>query len=191
MWGGISVGSVMVVALTLLPPWLSPETRAILMQAFSALCHQIPGRSPAVDGVPLAVCDRCLGIYSGFALGLVLAALVRVVAPVIAPVTAPVTAPHDPPRNPDISGPDIPGTYRQLFDRVKFVLVGMLVPLSIDWVGPVLLRVSPALGWTNTPVSRAITGGLLGMAAAVLLVISIAQNVMQSRAPNTSSDTDE
>jgi len=150
------------------------------MQGFSALCHQIPGRSAAVDGVPLAVCDRCLGIYSGFALGLVLAALLRVIAPVIAPL-----------RNPDIPGPDIAGTYRRLFDRAKFVLVGMLVPLAIDWGGPVLLKVSPALGWANTPLSRAITGGLLGMAAAVLLVISIAQNVMQSRAPDINSDIDE
>lgn len=42
------------------------------MGAFSAVCHQLPARSPHLDGVQLAVCHRCLGIY----LGLPLAALI-------------------------------------------------------------------------------------------------------------------
>lgn len=177
VWGGIALGGVLVVGLTLLPPWLSPDTRVLLMQAFSSLCHQIPGRSPAVDGVPLAVCDRCLGIYSGFTLGLVAAALVRVAAPLFASHVQ--------------EGGDVATTYRWLFDRAKFILVGMLVPLAIDWMGPVILNLAPAFGWTNTPLSRAVTGGLLGMAAAVLLVISIAQNVLQSRAGRRARDTEE
>lgn len=36
---------------------------------FSNLCHQIPERSFWIAGQPMAVCSRCLGIYSGFALG--------------------------------------------------------------------------------------------------------------------------
>lgn len=38
-------------------------------QAFFQLCHQIPERSFWINGQPTAVCSRCLGIYSGFALG--------------------------------------------------------------------------------------------------------------------------
>lgn len=37
------------------------------MSAFRPLCHQIPERSPAISGVQLAVCHRCLGIYAGLA----------------------------------------------------------------------------------------------------------------------------
>lgn len=37
---------------------------------FSNLCHQQPGRSFWLDGQPMAVCSRCLGIYSGFFVGL-------------------------------------------------------------------------------------------------------------------------
>jgi len=177
VWGGIALGGVLVVGLALLPPWLSPDARALLMQAFSSLCHQIPGRSPAVDGVPLAVCDRCLGIYSGFALGLFAASLVRVAAPLFASHAQ--------------KGGDVAKAYRWLFDRAKFILVGMLVPLAIDWMGPVILDLAPAFGWMNTPLSRAVTGGLLGMAAAVLLVISIAQNVMQARADSEARDMEE
>ena len=39
---------------------------------FSPICHQIPARSFYLFGFPLAVCARCLGIYSGFAAGMVL-----------------------------------------------------------------------------------------------------------------------
>lgn len=38
-------------------------------QAFFSLCHQIPARSFWLNGQPMAVCSRCLGIYSGFTLG--------------------------------------------------------------------------------------------------------------------------
>lgn len=38
-------------------------------EAFSALCHQNPARSFWINGQPMAVCSRCLGIYAGFAGG--------------------------------------------------------------------------------------------------------------------------
>jgi uncharacterized membrane protein len=41
---------------------------------FSRICHQNPGRSFMIEGAPVAVCVRCLGIYWGAAL----AALLRV-----------------------------------------------------------------------------------------------------------------
>ncbi len=37
-------------------------------QAFFNLCHQIPERSFWINGQPMAVCSRCIGIYAGFAL---------------------------------------------------------------------------------------------------------------------------
>jgi uncharacterized membrane protein len=36
---------------------------------FSPICHQIPERSFHLFGVPLAVCARCIGIYTGATLG--------------------------------------------------------------------------------------------------------------------------
>lgn len=41
-------------------------------QAFSALCHQISERSFWINGQPMAVCSRCLGIYAGFLGGWIL-----------------------------------------------------------------------------------------------------------------------
>jgi uncharacterized membrane protein len=62
-------------ALALTPlaaPLLAPRHPliALLIRGFfSRLCHQDPGRSFMVDGSPIAVCIRCLGIYCGAALG--------------------------------------------------------------------------------------------------------------------------
>lgn len=41
-------------------------------QAFFNFCHQIPERSFWINGQPMAVCSRCIGIYSGFAAGWIL-----------------------------------------------------------------------------------------------------------------------
>lgn len=55
--------------LAALPPFLGEPWRVALMQAFHAVCHQLPDRSFAVGGVPLAVCHRCTGIYLGLFAG--------------------------------------------------------------------------------------------------------------------------
>lgn len=39
---------------------------------FGYVCHQIPSRSFYLAGHPFAVCARCTGIYTGFALGVAL-----------------------------------------------------------------------------------------------------------------------
>ena len=70
----VAFGAWAVLLLAVLPPYLGPVGRSILMQAFSYACHQMPSRSLHIDGVALAVCDRCLGLYVGIAAG-VLAAL--------------------------------------------------------------------------------------------------------------------
>lgn len=43
-----------------------------LQRAFALVCHQHPDRSFWIFGAPVAVCARCLGIYSGAAIGMVL-----------------------------------------------------------------------------------------------------------------------
>ena len=44
----------------------------MLYGLFEPICHQLPERCFLVAGEPLAVCARCLGLYCGFWLGLVL-----------------------------------------------------------------------------------------------------------------------
>jgi uncharacterized membrane protein len=67
-----------VLALTLAPlaaPLLAathPVAALLIRNFFSRLCHQDPSRSFVMDGSPVAVCVRCLGIYWGVALGMVL-----------------------------------------------------------------------------------------------------------------------
>ncbi len=67
-----------IVALALTPlaaPLLAPSHPliALLIRSFfSRLCHQDPGRSFMVQGSPIAVCVRCLGIYCGAALATLL-----------------------------------------------------------------------------------------------------------------------
>lgn len=43
----------------------------LLRWPFSLACHQLPERSFHWFGSPLAVCQRCTGLYLGFALGVV------------------------------------------------------------------------------------------------------------------------
>jgi len=49
-------------------PWVS----GLIYAVFEPLCHQRPDRCLHWGGFPLAVCGRCLGIYLGFVLGLVI-----------------------------------------------------------------------------------------------------------------------
>jgi uncharacterized membrane protein len=45
-----------------------PLAALLIRSFFSRLCHQDPARSFMVEGSPVAVCVRCLGIYCGAAL---------------------------------------------------------------------------------------------------------------------------
>ncbi len=61
-----------ILAVAFAPPFVDGTARTLVMQAFSAVCHQIPSRSATIDGVPLAACDRCMGIYFGLPLAALL-----------------------------------------------------------------------------------------------------------------------
>lgn len=57
-------------------PWLVRaghlKTAAAIFFYFSHLCHQLPQRSFAWLGIRLPVCVRCLGVYLGWLLGVLL-----------------------------------------------------------------------------------------------------------------------
>jgi uncharacterized membrane protein len=67
-----------ILAVTLAPlaaPLLAashPLAALLIRSFFSRLCHQDPSRSFMVEGSPVAVCVRCLGIYCGAALAALL-----------------------------------------------------------------------------------------------------------------------
>ncbi len=62
-------------------PWAKSHgwerTASFLYGLYSPLCHQIPERSFCFLSFPMTVCGRCLGIYAGFAAGVVLYPFLR------------------------------------------------------------------------------------------------------------------
>jgi uncharacterized membrane protein len=54
-----------------------PAVAAAIYKGFSYLCHQIPERSFHLGGQKFAVCSRCTGLYSGFALATLIYPLTR------------------------------------------------------------------------------------------------------------------
>jgi len=64
--------------------WLAPlglsmgrEEALWLYFFYHPICHQLPGRSFFLWGFPLAVCQRCFGLYLGFWLGVLLLPVTR------------------------------------------------------------------------------------------------------------------
>ncbi|KAA0265057.1 MAG: DUF2085 domain-containing protein [Chlorobiota bacterium] len=53
--------------------WVYPFTKAL----YSKICHGIGDRCFHIDGVPLHLCARCLGIYSGLLAGSLIALIAR------------------------------------------------------------------------------------------------------------------
>ncbi len=119
------------------PVLLPSEWRLLPMTVFHAFCHQLADRSPHVDGVQLAVCWRCLGVYTGLVGGALLLPLV--------------------------------GRGDAWINRnAKWLLLGALVMMGVDWAGPFLGY------WDNTWLSRVATGLLLGAVAGYLFARALA-----------------
>jgi uncharacterized membrane protein len=133
---GLLGGTVAVAALAAAPPFVPAAWRPLLYAAFAPACHQLPARSPHVDGVALAVCDRCVGIYLGLVAGVAAAALLR-------------------------------SAWRGLGQAGRYVLLGALLPLGIDWIAGWIGL------WQGTPFTRAGTGFLFGTVAASFVVHSL------------------
>ncbi len=74
-WALASAGALTLVTLAVLPPLIGGGAGGVVYHAFSFVCHQIPERSLHLHGGPVALCHRCLGIGSGFAIGLLLTPL--------------------------------------------------------------------------------------------------------------------
>jgi uncharacterized membrane protein len=62
-------------ALLITAPVLPVPLAAALYAIGSRICHQIPARSFHLFGSQLPVCGRCLGIYAGAAVGLLIPAM--------------------------------------------------------------------------------------------------------------------
>jgi len=80
-WFLLLAGSGICSAAILLLPWLVHQGEAgaalSVRYLFSHLCHQDPQRSLSLAGVLLPVCNRCLALYLGGFLGVLLAPLAR------------------------------------------------------------------------------------------------------------------
>ena len=88
----VLVGILIWIGLILLAPYLLSRSSMLakfIYAAFAPTCHQIPSRCLHVYGHPLAVCARCVGIYSGFLLGTMFFPLIKgFTAPSLPPAKA-------------------------------------------------------------------------------------------------------
>lgn len=159
-WGVACGVLAVVLGLAVAPPWLPEAWRPALMGAFAPSCHQLPTRSPHLLGVQLAVCDRCLGIYAGMMLGAVAYLGLR-------------------------------QWDAALHRGAGVVFVVALAPLAADWALPWLGRM---LAWmdvahgplvTNVPWSRALTGGVFGLAAGYF----VARTGVEALRPSSTAET--
>ena len=108
------------------------------------ICHQLPSRSPMIQGSNAGLCFRCMAIYAALALGTVLP-LSTVVRPL-----------------------------RSVFDGISRLTLSQAVVLIASLLIMVLTLdgLSPILGWPlSTNPRRVITGLLGGWAIASLLAM--------------------
>ena len=80
-WAIVTAIALMLVALIVGAPLAQvnghPAFAAAIYRAFSFVCHQIPERSLHLAGHQFAVCSRCVGLYSGFAVAALIYPLAR------------------------------------------------------------------------------------------------------------------
>lgn len=120
------------------PPFVGPAAGAVVSQAFSVVCHQLPGRAPEVGGVPLALCHRCWGVLLGLLVGLAFA--------------------------PAAGRDRLAALARRAQGRL---LLAAAAPTALDWL------VGVAGVWTNTPLSRGLTGAVFGVVAGAVLAANL------------------
>ena len=79
VWYTAAAAALWVIALLVAPALPAPAS-AVIYAFGSFICHQRPERSFNLDGSQLPVCARCLGVYSGAAVGAWLAPFISRVA---------------------------------------------------------------------------------------------------------------
>lgn len=81
VWRTVLAVTLVWVALIVAPPVLFASgiksASTPIYDFFSYICHQIPERSLAFYGYPMAVCSRCFGVYFGLVVGVVIYPLWR------------------------------------------------------------------------------------------------------------------
>ena len=81
IWLTITVGCLTIIAAIVGAPLALSSGHLVwalpIYRAFSLVCHQIPERSFHLAGYKFAVCSRCTGLYSGFALAALVYPIVR------------------------------------------------------------------------------------------------------------------
>jgi hypothetical protein len=71
---GVAALAVVWVLVIIAAPELWTPVAGVMYALGSFICHQLPERSFHVQGAQLPVCARCLGLYSGGAIGSVIGA---------------------------------------------------------------------------------------------------------------------
>ena len=82
LWAAVPLAAGGLLVLALAPPYLPAWARPLVMDALAPACHQLPARSPHWHGIALALCDRCIGIYTGALAGGLLCRFAARYAPV-------------------------------------------------------------------------------------------------------------
>jgi len=81
VWVFTTAFALTIVGLIVIAPFAQahghPEFASTIYQVFSFVCHQIPERSFHLGGYQYAVCSRCTGLYSGFAVATLVYPLAR------------------------------------------------------------------------------------------------------------------
>src|SRR5437870_9948467 len=81
MWSAVAVAAVVVIAVIVGAPIALARGHNLsaltIYAVFSHICHQIPERSFFIAGHQFAVCARCTGLYSGFAMAVLIYPLGR------------------------------------------------------------------------------------------------------------------
>ncbi|MEJ7618997.1 MAG: DUF2085 domain-containing protein [Pyrinomonadaceae bacterium] len=81
IWLTVCSAMLLLLALIALAPLLlarhETSSAAFIYRALGYVCHQVPERSFQLQGHPLPVCARCLGLYAGFLIGALTFPLIR------------------------------------------------------------------------------------------------------------------